>query len=144
MLHFLRNKHWLDLHMASICPGTDTKNLSLEEFHTGSKRFASQTPTDPGRWTLSGLHRATCGYFSDSDLLNKLIEATEHVAMSFTVRQIPNALKIIKVMGIKQAGYYGVATLKETRRLYDLIYRKTFLDVDFDTGILYFEVQIFS
>ncbi|XPS69327.1 hypothetical protein M3J09_001604 [Ascochyta lentis] len=98
-------------------------------------RFAVQQPSEPSQRTWGGLQRQPGGAFKDADLVRVLTEATEDTAASFGPRQIPVALKVIEVMGIRQARAWGVASLNEVRRHFGMNPQKSFRDINPDPDI---------
>jgi hypothetical protein len=129
-----KGERWLNDHLSKICHEPRSETSTMEQLRNGMRQFAAQTPADPGQRTFGGLQRDAHGHFDNAELVNILTEATEDVAASFGPRQVPVALKVIEVMGIQQARYWGVASLNEVRAFFGMVPHKSFTDVNSDPG----------
>ena len=69
---------------------------------------------------MSSLKRGSDGRFNDDDLARIIQNSTEYRAGAYKARGIPEALRIIEVMGIKQARSWGTCSLNEFRRFMNL------------------------
>lgn len=137
-----KGERWLYDHLARICHEPRTETLTMEQLRNGMRQFAAETPVDPGQRTFDGMQRDAHGHFNDGQLVSILKEATEDVAASFGPRQVPVALKIIEVMGIQQARYWGVASLNEMRAFFGMVPHKSFTDVNSDPGREHYSPQM--
>lgn len=63
-------------------------------------------------WTFGNLKRGADHRFGDDDLANILHNATEARAGAFKARGIPEALRIIEVMGIEQSRSWGACSVR--------------------------------
>ena len=96
-------------------------------------------PKDPRDWTFKeyvtcplifsffqqifslSLKRDDKGRFNDADLANILQDATEWRAGSFGARGTPEVLRVIEIMGMKQARSWGTCSV---RCVYEVVERK--------------------
>lgn len=75
--------------------------MPLSEYDRGNRNAA---PTGPIKdRTFAGLKRLPNGHFSDSDLANLLYLATEESAGFFRARGTPVVMKLVDMLGLKQA-----------------------------------------
>lgn len=84
---------------------------------------------DPGRREFGDMLRTPNGAFRDSDLVKILTESTEDVACAFGPRNVPVVMRLVEVMGIKQARRWKCATLNEFRKFFKLEPHKEFSDI---------------
>ena len=61
--------------------------------------------------TSNSLERDADGRFKDSDLANILYNSTEARAGAYGARRIPEALRVIEMMGIEQARSWGTCSV---------------------------------
>ncbi|KAJ8115411.1 hypothetical protein OPT61_g2940 [Boeremia exigua] len=131
----VKDEQWLEQHISKLLPDVKVETMSVRELYDYMREFASQQPSDPGNRTWSGLQRQPGDHFNTADLVKLLTEATEDTAASFGPRQVPIALKVIEVMGIRQARAWGVASLNEVRRHFGMAPYESFLDINSDPEI---------
>ncbi|EJU03113.1 linoelate diol synthase [Dacryopinax primogenitus] len=89
----------------------------------------STSDQDPRDWTLEGQKRdPVTGRFSDELLAKLLQDATENSAQAFRARGTPAVMRVIEMLGIKEARRWGVCTLNEFRKFLGLKEYKKFTD----------------
>ncbi|KAH6904307.1 heme peroxidase [Coprinopsis sp. MPI-PUGE-AT-0042] len=102
---------WTEAAFKKMFTGMDTharemaKNLTLDKVQ---------------EWTFAGLKRGTDGRFSDDDLARLIQNSIEYRAGAFKARGIPEAMRVIEVMGIKQSRTWGTCSLNEFRKFMGL------------------------
>ncbi|GAA5977217.1 hypothetical protein JCM5350_003259 [Sporobolomyces pararoseus] len=98
---------------------TPWDQMTQEDFVKIYRGLAGEMGPDVKKWTFGGLKRTGkdgTGKFSDDDLVRVLTEATEEVAGAFKARGVPEAMRIIDIMGMDQArNQWACATLNEFR-----------------------------
>ncbi|GAA5871348.1 hypothetical protein JCM16303_000725 [Sporobolomyces ruberrimus] len=98
---------------------TPFDEMTQEEFVRVFRGLSMEMGADPRKWTFGGLKRDGkdgTGKFSDDDLVRILTEATDDVAGAFKARGVPEAMKIIDVMGMNLArDQWACASLNEFR-----------------------------
>lgn len=88
--------------------------LALRELH-------KEIGPDNKTWTIDGLVRGPTGLFKDSDLVGILTSATDDVAGAFKARGAPACMRIIDMMGIRQArSEWSTCSLNEFRKFINL------------------------
>jgi len=126
-----KDERWINDFFLQLFPGRkpeDLENVSWVELGQALLAFEQRTPKDPSVRTFGGLERhADTGKFKDEDLARVLKQAMDDPAGIFGARTIPKALKIVEILGIKQARKWQVASLNEFRDFFGLKRHDTFL-----------------
>lgn len=130
-----KDEKWMNDFMGELFPGRDPETLTTDELKAGLKRFGHSLPTDPGKWEFGGMKRDETGKFDDTELATIIQEATEDVAGAFGPKNIPNALKVVELLGIEQSRTWRMASLNEFRKFFGLQPHKTFTDINPDPEI---------
>ncbi|KAL5536114.1 hypothetical protein ACEPAF_4219 [Sanghuangporus sanghuang] len=111
---------WTENEFQTLFNGKALTEVTLEDFKEAAVRaFSSQEP-DPKKRTFAGLKRQADGSFADDDLAGILHDATEKCAGAYRARGTPEALRIIEIMGIRQAREWGCCTMNEFRKFLGL------------------------
>ncbi|KAK4118839.1 heme peroxidase family protein [Parathielavia appendiculata] len=114
---------------------SNVDDMSMEEFRNGVRKWASDMPKEPEKWTFEGMKRTEDGSFPDAELVNHLRAATDSVAGAFGVYNIPPALKVIEMLGIQQGREWGLASLNEFRAFFKLQPYSTFAEINSDQSV---------
>ncbi|KAK0625776.1 linoleate diol synthase [Immersiella caudata] len=133
-----KDERWINDFFLQLFPGRKAEDLeavSWTELGQALLAFEQRTPKDPSVRTFGGLQRQENGRFKDEDLARILKEAMEDPAGIFGARTIPKVLKIVEVLGIKQARKWQVASLNEFRDFFGLKRHDTFSDINSDPEI---------
>lgn len=133
-----KDERWINDFFLQLFPGRkpeDLQDVSWVELGQALLAFEQQIPKDPSQRTFSGLERQANGKFKDSDLVQILKEAMNDPCGVFGARTIPKALKIVEVLGIKQARKWQVASLNEFRDFFGLKRYNTFAEINPDPEI---------
>lgn len=125
---------WIERTFKGILPGKDPSTISLKEFkdavHKDSARMLSIRS-----WTFGGLTREEDGRFSDADIARILQDATADQACAFRARGVPAVMRVVEILGMKQARAWGTCSLNEFRRFIDLKPYKSFSEWNPDPEI---------
>ncbi|GAA6058664.1 hypothetical protein JCM10212_004075 [Sporobolomyces blumeae] len=109
---------------------TPFDQMTPDDFRKIYVGLSREMGEDVKKWTFGGLKRQGedgTGRFLDEDLVRVLTEATEEVAGAFKARGVPDAMRIIDVMGMDQARrQWMCATLNEFRTFLNLTRYKSF------------------
>ncbi|KAK3389209.1 heme peroxidase [Podospora didyma] len=133
-----KDERWINDFFLQLFPGRnadDLSQVSWVELGQALLLFEQRIPEDPSVRTFSGLERQADGTFKDEELVRVLHEAMNDPAGIFGARTIPKALKIVEVLGIKQARKWQVASLNEFRAFFGLKRHETFKDINSDPEI---------
>ncbi|KAK0716063.1 heme peroxidase [Lasiosphaeris hirsuta] len=133
-----KDERWINDFFLQLFPGRnadDLKEVSWIELGQALLAFEQRTPKDPSVRTFGGLERQADGKFKDEDLVRVLKEAMDDPAGIFGAKTIPKALKIVEILGIKQARKWQVASLNEFREFFGLKRHETFQDINSNPDI---------
>ncbi|KAI0338309.1 heme peroxidase [Trametopsis cervina] len=109
---------WVTEKFQSFFPGRDLDQLTPEDLKQGYR--PDLPPSDKREWSFGGLKRTHNGRFNDGELADILQNATEASASAFKARGIPEALKVVELLGIEQARSWGTCSLNEFRQFMGL------------------------
>ncbi|KAF2668697.1 heme peroxidase [Microthyrium microscopicum] len=87
---------------------------------------------DPQDRPFGGFKRGPDGKFTDDDLVNLLCDSIEDVANSFGANRVPPVMRVVEILGMKQARAWNVASLNEFRVYFGLEPHKTFESINSD------------
>lgn len=136
-----KDEKWSEDMYRKVLGKEDYTEVSEEELLHRLREWLHKRGTDPTKWSLDNLdesrypRRKKTHKFADADLIEVLTAATEDVACSFGPRQIPVVMKLVEVLGMKQARTWNVATLNEFRKFFKLEPHKTFDDITKDQEV---------
>jgi hypothetical protein len=131
-----RDEKWTENMFRKIFPGTEPRDVSMHQMFHGMQAFAQETEhLLPHERTFDGLERCEDGHFNDEDLVKILKESIEDPAAAFGANSIPDVMKNIEILGIKQAREWQVCSLNEFRQFFGLKPHKTFADINPDPYI---------
>ncbi|KDQ18824.1 hypothetical protein BOTBODRAFT_28325 [Botryobasidium botryosum FD-172 SS1] len=94
--------------------------INTRDFVQAFGRLQAANGTDPRQWNVHNLQRGPDGRYRDEDLAKILQDSTARPAGAFKARGIPEAMRIIEVMGIGQARQWSVSSLNEFRKFLGL------------------------
>ncbi|THU89914.1 heme peroxidase [Dendrothele bispora CBS 962.96] len=100
----------------------DWNKITEADFGKAAWKVGSKyTMQNVKEWTFGGLERdKETGAFSSEGIAQILMDATEDVAGAYGARRIPEVMKVIEVMGIKQARSWGACSMNEFRKFFGL------------------------
>ncbi|KAI0007940.1 linoleate diol synthase precursor [Xylariaceae sp. FL0662B] len=127
-----RDDQWTHEDLHRKLGGIDPAKATVEEVMEALARFERTIPGDPKDRDFAGLKRDDDETYSDDELVNMLTTSIEDIAGAFGANQVPSALRVIEVLGIKQAREWHVATLNEFRQHFGLKKHETFEDINPD------------
>ncbi|KAK0469796.1 heme peroxidase [Desarmillaria tabescens] len=110
---------WLQNTFRQLFKSQGTAEVTTQEFHAIVGQ-ALKPPADIRQWTFHDLKRGNDGRFKDEDLAKLLQDATSNRAGAFKARGIPEALRVVEVLGINQARSWGTCSLNEFRKFIGL------------------------
>jgi hypothetical protein len=130
-----KNDAWLRDFMGKLWPGKEPETLTQADLFDGLKKYGHSMDPDPAKWTFGDLKRNAAGGFDDADLATILVSSIEDTAGAFGARNVPTAMRAIEILGINQGRNWGVASLNEVRKFFNLKPHKTFLDINPDPDV---------
>ncbi|KAG2068642.1 heme peroxidase [Suillus decipiens] len=125
---------WIERTFKGILPGKDPSTISLKEFKDAVRKDSVQMPSIRN-WTFGGLTRGEDGRFSDTDIARILQDATADRACAFRARGVPAVMRVVEILGMKQARAWGTCSLNEFRRFIGLKPYKSFSEWNPDPEI---------
>lgn len=135
-----KDEKWTERMYRKILGRENYADTSEGEVLNKLRQWLHKQNTDPSKWLLDNLNesrypRKDNGRFADEDLVDLLTEATEDVSCSFGPRQTPVVMRLVEILGMKQARHWNVATLNEFRKFFKLEPHKTFSDITRDEEV---------
>ncbi|KAI0601288.1 linoleate diol synthase precursor [Biscogniauxia sp. FL1348] len=127
-----RDEYWTSELLKKSLGGANPSTASLDDLKQALRQFDKSIPVAPEERELAGLRRRPDKTYSDDDLASVLVASIEDVAGAFGANQVPEALKVVEVIGINQAREWHVATLNELRQYFGLKKHATFEDINPD------------
>jgi len=127
------DEQWIGDEIKKLIPGKDFNQITVQDFERGAVQMIPDR--DVRKWTFGGLTRDSNGRFKDSDLASIIQNATEAPACAFKARGIPDALRVVELLGIEQARSWGASSLNEFRKFMGLKPYTTFAEWNSDPEI---------
>ncbi|KAI1453979.1 linoleate diol synthase precursor [Annulohypoxylon moriforme] len=127
-----RDEKWVTDAFRSHLGGTDPEKAGFNEVLQALANFRRGIPDDPLQRNFANLKRRDDSTYSDDDLVHILTSSIEDVAGAFGANQVPSAMRVIEMLGIKQARDWHVATLNEFRQHFGLKKHSTFEEINPD------------
>ncbi|KII85619.1 hypothetical protein PLICRDRAFT_56845 [Plicaturopsis crispa FD-325 SS-3] len=129
-----QDAEWTEAEFKKLFDGKDFGSVDIKDFERAAHKYMIPDP-DVKTWTFSDLKRESDGRFKDGDLANILQNATEASAGAFKARGIPEALRVVEILGIMQARSWGTCSLNEFRKFMGLKPYKSFKEWNPDPEI---------
>ncbi|OTB07391.1 hypothetical protein M426DRAFT_71767 [Hypoxylon sp. CI-4A] len=130
-----RDEKWVTDDFRKALGGADPAKANVGEAMQALARFRRGIPDEPEKREFFGLRRGEDGTYPDDDLVDFLASSIEDVAGAFGANQVPNAMRVIEILGITQAREWHVATLNEFRGHFGLKKHDTFEDINPDPAV---------
>ena len=130
-----RDDEWTQQIYRSLFPDRDLKKVEFHELLQVLQKWEASIPEDPQKRSFADLQRANDGKFSDDAMVKILTESIEDVAGSFGANRVPEILRAVEILGIKQARSWNLATLNEFREFFGLAKHETFEDINSDPEV---------
>ena len=130
-----KDEAWTEKQYAALLSQTP-KSDGVSDFLKGVRRMEEAIPDDPVQRSLADLTRdPVTKAYQDDDLANILTSSIEDVAGAFGANQVPVALREVEILGILQGRQWGLASLNEFRRYFNLEPYITFEDLNPDPHV---------
>lgn len=130
-----RDEEWLENMWKGLFPNSKATNITEEEFFTRMGRMEGMLSDDPHKRPFAGLRRTDNGSFDDNDIAEILTNSIEDCANSFGAHRVPGVLRIVEILGIRQARIWQVATLNEFRKHFNLTPHTSFESINSDPEV---------
>ncbi|CAA7270854.1 unnamed protein product [Cyclocybe aegerita] len=110
---------WITGFFDNVFEGADPSTVTTQDFKRAAhKKLIVEEPVT--KWEFGRIKREVSGRFKDEDLARLLQSATKAYAGAFKARGIPEALRVIEIMGIQQSRSWGTCSLNEFRKFLGL------------------------
>ena len=127
-----KDEAWTEKQYAALL-SQSSKSNGASDFLKVVRGMEEAIPDDPVQRPLADLTRdPVTKVYQDDDLANILTSSIEDVAGAFGANQVPSALREVQILGILQARQWGLASLNEFRRYFNLEPYSTFEDLNPD------------
>ncbi len=130
-----RDDAWTQDQFKEIFPGREPSEVSFPELLQGLRRWEKGFSDDPQQRPFASLQRSQDGSLNDDDLVSILTASIEDEAGAFGARQVPQILRAVEILGIKQARSWNLATLNEFRLFFGLEKHETFESINSDPQV---------
>ncbi|KAK4693634.1 linoleate 10R-lipoxygenase, partial [Lecanoromycetidae sp. Uapishka_2] len=130
-----RDDEWTQQEYKRLFPGKEPTQVTLPELLQGLGQWEQGLSEDPQKRPFANLDRLADGTLSDDALVKILTESIEDKAGAFGSRNIPEILRSVEILGIKQARSWNLATLNEFRAFFNLTKHETFESINSDPEI---------
>ena len=136
-----RDAKWIEKTFAKFTGGKSPADLTIPEMLKQLVKMDKELPDRPDEQPLLDfdanpiMRDKETGKFDDDALVKILTESIEDRANAFGAKQIPEALRVIEIMGIEQAREWQMCTLNEFRKYFNLTQYKSFKDINPDPDI---------
>lgn len=131
-----RDQKWSEELYKEVFAGKDPHTVNMQQFGCGLGRWEAKLSEDPLERPFANLNRNADGTFPDDDLVKIFEDSVEDVAGAFGASNVPEILRSVEVLGIKQARNWNLATLNEFRSFFSLDPYKTFEEINSDPYIV--------
>ena len=130
-----RDDKWTRDEYAKMFSGKDPSQIDMRDFLTSLQKWESRFSSDPQKRPFVNLQRSANGTFDDGELVKILAQGTEDVAGAFGSTNTPVVLRLVEILGIKQARSWNLATLNEFRAFFNLEKHESFKSINSDPKI---------
>ncbi|KAK9418435.1 putative Heme peroxidase [Seiridium unicorne] len=133
-----RDEKWTEGHWKKLFPKVkDTSEVTEGQLLRRLKDYITEIGDDPLEWPVAdGLARnPETSKLPDDDLVKIMTESIEDPANSFGANRVPVIMRAIEVLGMKQARAWGVGTLNELRKQFQLEPHRQFTDINPDPEV---------
>lgn len=132
-----RDDKWTNEAYSNMFPGKDPKKLSMHEILHGLHTWEQGLPEDPQHRPFANLKRDGPDHtYDDAALVEILTASVKDVAGSFGANNVPEILRAVEILGIKQARSWNLATLNELRSFFNLRKHETFESINSDKDVV--------
>lgn len=130
-----RDDAWVQDMYKRLFPGKEPSQIGFPELVQGLDAWEKGFSEDPQQRPFADLSRSTDGSLKDDDLVRILTSSIEDEAGAFGARQVPEILRAVEILGIKQARSWNLATLNEFRSFFGLEKHESFESINSDPEV---------
>ncbi|KAL6717332.1 hypothetical protein ACLMJK_005247 [Lecanora helva] len=126
---------WVQDMYKRLFPGKEPNQISFHELLQGLDAWEKDFSEDPQQRPFADLKRSQDGSLNDDELVGILTAGIEDQAGAFGAKQVPEILRAVEILGIKQARSWNLATLNEFRSFFGLEKHETFESINSDPKV---------
>jgi len=130
-----RDDKWTQDEFKRLFPDRDINQISFQELLQRLDVWEKELPEDPQMRPFANLQRSRDGTLNDDELVDILTTSIEDKAGAFGARNVPQILRAVEVLGIKQARSWNLATLNEFRSFFGVDKYETFESINSDPKV---------
>ena len=130
-----RDDKWTQEEFKSLFSGKDPSKIGFHELVQGLDAWEKGLSSDPQSRPFANLQRSPDGTLSDDALVEILASGVEDEAGAFGARNVPQVLRAVEILGIKQARSWNLSTLNEFRSFFNLKKHETFEAINPDPKV---------
>lgn len=130
-----RDDKWTQEEFKALFPNRDINQISFQELLQRLEIWEKELPEDPQKRPFANLQRSKDGTLDDDKLVEILTSGIKDEAGAFGARNVPQILRAVEILGIKQARSWNLATLNEFRSFFGLDKHETFESINRDPKI---------
>lgn len=130
-----RDDEWTQEEFKSLFPGQDPSTISFHELVMGLDAWEKGLSEDPQGRPFANIQRSHDGTLNDDALVKILASGIEDEAGAFGSRNVPQVMRSVEILGIKQARSWNLATLNEFRQYFNLTKHETFESINSDPEV---------
>ena len=130
-----RDDRWTQQEYKRLFPGKEPSQVSLPELLHGLGKWEQGLNEDPLKRPFANLTRAQDGSLDDGILVEILAQGIEDKAGAFGAKNVPEILRSVEILGIKQARSWNLASLNEFRSFFGLSKHETFESINSDPQV---------
>lgn len=130
-----RDDKWTQEEYRKLFPGREPSEVSFHELVQRLSVWEQGLSEDPQERPFANLQRSKEGTLNDDDLVEIIKTSIEDKAGAFGARNVPQILRAVEILGIKQARSWNLATLNEFRSFFGLEKHETFESINGDPKV---------
>ncbi|KAI9661338.1 MAG: hypothetical protein M1831_003071 [Alyxoria varia] len=130
-----RDVAWIKDAYQNIFPGQNLEQVSGIEMVKALGKWEAQMSDDPLERSFGDLKRGKDHKYDDDDLVKILQESVEDCANAFGAHMIPEVMRGVEILGIKQARTWNLASLNEFRKHFNLETYQSFEEINRDQEV---------
>lgn len=130
-----RDDKWTQQEYRNMFPGRDPAQIPLPELLQTLGKWEAGLSADPQKRPFANIERGADGKLNDDKLVEILKDSIDDVAGAFGANKVPEIMRSVEILGIKQARSWNLATLNEFRSFFGLAKHETFESINSDKDV---------
>lgn len=130
-----KDDKWTQQEYKKLFPDKNPADVKVEDLLEKLKTWGHGLSANPHERPFANLSRDDHGNFRDDDLVEILAKSIEDIAGAFGANKVPQVLRSVEILGIRQARSWNLATLNEFRTFFGLTKHETFESINKDVHV---------